>query len=117
MKNIKIVIAGGTGFIGQSIAKYFGKENHLVILSRQSINGYKNAAQHHLVKVDQGYNITYWRWDGEHVEKHWSQEIDGADLVINLAGKSVNCHYNEENKKKFSIVGLMPRMRSERLSG
>ena len=34
MKNIKILIAGGSGFIGTAVAEYFGKENDIVILSR-----------------------------------------------------------------------------------
>src|SRR5215475_6135208 len=91
MKNKKIIITGGTGFIGQALAKYFGKDNHVVILSRQSVNSHNNNYDKKLVKANNGYDITYWRWDGIHVEKHWAQELDGADIVINLAGKSVNC--------------------------
>ena len=34
MKNKKVIIAGGTGFIGQGIAKYFGEENDIIILGR-----------------------------------------------------------------------------------
>jgi uncharacterized protein (TIGR01777 family) len=101
MTNKKIIIAGGTGFIGQAIARCFGKENHIVILSRQPINGHITRYKGKFVKATDGYNITYWRWDGEHVEKHWAREIDGSDIVINLSGKSVNCHYNAENKKEI----------------
>ena len=43
MKNKKIIIAGGTGFIGQALAAYFGKDNHVVILSRQAIHTENNA--------------------------------------------------------------------------
>jgi NAD dependent epimerase/dehydratase family enzyme len=95
MKHKKIVIAGGTGFIGQAMARYFGKDNHVILLSRHSANDNK------LIKAVDGYNITYWRWDGIHVEKHWLQDIDGADIVINLAGKSVNCRYTEKNKQQI----------------
>ncbi|MFZ1530317.1 MAG: hypothetical protein WAT19_16295 [Ferruginibacter sp.] len=35
MNNLKLIIAGGTGFIGQSIANYFGNDNEIIILSRQ----------------------------------------------------------------------------------
>lgn len=101
MKNKKIIIAGGTGFIGQALARYFGKENHIVILSRQSINGSGNLARSKLVKPSEGYNVTYWRWDGIHVEKHWAKEIDRSDIIINLAGKSVNCRYNNNNKREI----------------
>lgn len=98
MKNKKIIIAGGTGFIGQAMARYFGKDNHVVVLSRQAVNNYNNHPQP-LLKAADGYNITYWRWDGRHVEKHWANEINGSDIVINLAGKSVNCRYTPKNKK------------------
>jgi NAD dependent epimerase/dehydratase family enzyme len=101
MKNKKIVIAGGTGFIGQAMARYFGKDNHIVILSRQSVNGHNNKYSRELVKAAQGYNITYWRWNAQHIEKHWAQELEGADIVINLTGKSVNCRYTEKNKREI----------------
>ena len=101
MKHKKIIITGGTGFIGQALAKYFGKENHVIILSRQSVNGHNNNYSRQLVKNTDGYNITYWRWDGVHVEKHWAQDIEGADIVINLAGKSVNCRYTRKNKQEI----------------
>jgi len=100
MENKRIVIAGGTGFIGQAMARYFGKNNHVVILSRKSVNGHNNRFGQVLLKAADGYNITYWRWDGKHVEKHWLDDVDGADIVINLAGRSVNCRYNERNKKE-----------------
>lgn len=100
MRNKRIVIAGGTGFIGQAMAQYFGKDNHVIILSRQAMNNRNNHYSHHLLKAADGYNITYWRWDGRHVEKHWLDDIEGSDIVINLAGKSVNCRYNELNRKE-----------------
>jgi len=100
MRNKKIVIAGGTGFIGQAMAKYFGKDNHVVILTRQSVNAHNNNHSNRLLKAADGYNITYWRWDGKHVEQHWLNDIEGCDVVINLAGKSVNCRYNERNKQE-----------------
>jgi len=101
MKNKKIVIAGGTGFIGQALAAWFGKDNQIIIISRQSVNGHNNNYTQQLLHPSQGYNITYRRWDGEHQEKHWTNELENADIVINLAGKSVNCRYTEKNKKEI----------------
>ena len=37
-------------------------------------------------------------WDGKTLSG-WSNEIDGSDIVINLAGRSVNCRYNQHNRK------------------
>ena len=101
MKNKRIVIAGGAGFIGQQLVRYFGKDNHIVVLSRQSANTHNNAYTKDILLPSQGYNVTYRRWDGLHVEKHWAAELEGADIVINLAGKSVNCRYTEKNKKEI----------------
>jgi NAD dependent epimerase/dehydratase family enzyme len=101
MKHKKIVIAGGTGFIGQAMARYFGKDNHVVLLSRQPVSSQQNKYDHERIKAANGYNITYWRWDGVHVEKHWLRDIDGADIVINLAGKSVNCRYTNKNRQQI----------------
>jgi uncharacterized protein (TIGR01777 family) len=109
MKNKKIVIAGGTGFIGQELAQRWGKDNWVSILSRQSsavINGESkggnNAYEHRPLTAKDGYNITYWHWDGRHVEKHWADELEGADLVLNLAGRSVNCRYTARNRQEIS---------------
>ncbi len=101
MKNKRIVIAGGTGFIGQELARYFGRENQVVIFSRQALNGHNNSYTTHLVTPSAGYNVTYRRWDGIHIEKHWANELEGADIIINLAGKSVNCRYHQKNKKEI----------------
>lgn len=101
MKNKKIIIAGGTGFIGQALTKHFAKDNHVIILTRQSVAGNNNRFSKKLVQPADGYNVTYWRWDGKHVEKHWATEIDGCDIIINLSGKSVNCRYNQKNKKEI----------------
>ncbi len=38
---------------------------------------------------------------GEHVEPHWAKELEGCDLIINLAGRSVNCRYTRRNRKEI----------------
>jgi len=100
MKNKKIVIAGGTGFIGQALAAFFGKENDIVILGRH-VPGANNAYTNKLLTAAGGYRIQYLYWDGLRVEKNWAAAIDGCDLVINLAGKSVNCRYTAKNKQEI----------------
>ncbi|MEP7122460.1 MAG: DUF1731 domain-containing protein [Byssovorax sp.] len=77
---MKIVIPGGSGQIGQLLARGFVSGGHeVVILSRAA------AAVGRTVP-----------WDGRTVAA-WSKEIDGADVVINLAGRTVNCRYTPEN--------------------
>jgi NAD dependent epimerase/dehydratase family enzyme len=101
MKNKKIIIAGGSGFIGQSLARYLGKENEIVILGRQSGDTHKNLYHQQLLPASDGYNLRYVRWNGKDIEETWSREIDGADLIINLAGKSVNCRYHKKQKQQI----------------
>jgi uncharacterized protein (TIGR01777 family) len=86
MKNKKIIIAGGTGFIGQGLIKYFGEHNDIIVLTR-----------HPQVNRDR---VKYVWWDGETLHG-WEKNLEKADLLINLAGKSVNCRYTEKNKQEI----------------
>ncbi|PYZ98981.1 TIGR01777 family protein [Alteribacter lacisalsi] len=72
----KVVLAGGTGFIGEYFKQKFTDEGYEVnIISRSS---------------------PHIRWDDK---KAITEALEGAELLINLAGKSVNCRYNEKNRK------------------
>lgn len=83
---MKIVIPGGTGQVGTILARDFHANGHeVVILSRRSSS-----------KFD-------WRvieWDAKNLGD-WAQEFEGADVVINLAGRIVNCRYNAENRRQI----------------
>ncbi|MEP7255610.1 MAG: TIGR01777 family oxidoreductase [Ferruginibacter sp.] len=100
MKNKKIIIAGGTGFIGQEICNYFGKENEIVILTRQLKDQKTNAFGEKSIRTEIAKNIQYIKWDGSTLGD-WTTAFENADLVINLAGKTVNCRYTEKNKKEI----------------
>src|SRR5215475_9065344 len=80
---MKIVIPGGSGQIGQVLARAFHEAGHeVVVLSRTK----RNAP---------------WRtveWDGERLGR-WVDEFEAADAIINLAGQSVNCRYTAENRR------------------
>ena len=81
---MKIIIPGGSGHVGQALLEALTKLNHdAIILSRRP------STAKHLVQ-----------WDGKTIGP-WADEIDGADVVINLAGRSVNCRYNETNRKQM----------------
>ncbi|GAB4037832.1 TIGR01777 family oxidoreductase [Spirosoma jeollabukense] len=85
MKPRKIVLAGGSGFIGQLLIDHWQNTPvDIVVFSRKSY-----ASHDH---------VRYVVWDGETVGK-WVHELDGADVLINLAGKSVDCRYTERNKQ------------------
>src|SRR5258708_27573993 len=74
--HMRIVIAGGTGFLGGALAARLAGEGHdVVVLSRR---GAPSSAV---------FRTTAWMPDGE--SGPWSTEIDGAGAVVNLAGESI----------------------------
>lgn len=80
---MKIVIPGGSGQVGTVLARAFQRDGHeVVVLSR-----FGQAVPWRTVSWDA---VTLGPWAGE---------FDGADVIINLAGRNVNCRYNGENRK------------------
>lgn len=100
MKNKKIIIAGGTGFIGEEMIRYWGKENKIVILSRQVNNEKNNRNKQQILTDEELQKVVFRKWDGK-TAGQWAEELEGADIVINLAGKTVNCRYNKKNKEEI----------------
>jgi uncharacterized protein (TIGR01777 family) len=101
MQDKKIIIAGGTGFIGQALAARWGKDNRVVILGRRHVQDRNNNYSGRKLTAAEGYHITYSHWNGQYPELDWAKEIDGSDLVVNLAGRSVNCRYNRQNRQEI----------------
>jgi uncharacterized protein (TIGR01777 family) len=94
---MKIVIPGGSGQVGTLLARAFQADGHdAVVLSR---NPGKSP-----------WRVV--RWDAE-TAGDWTAELDGADAVINLAGRSVNCRYNIANRREI----LESRVNSTRAVG
>lgn len=83
----KLIIAAGTGFLGQVLVHHFrDKFEEIVILTRgksQTIDG-----------------IKYVNWNAR-TFSGWEKELENATVLINLAGKSVDCRYTKENKKEI----------------
>ena len=76
----KIIIAGGSGFLGKALEKRFAeKGDDLYILTRNP-----KANNHH-------------KWDAK-TKGTWANHLNKADILINLTGKSVDCRYTEANK-------------------
>jgi uncharacterized protein len=100
MENKKIIIAGGSGFIGEGMTKYFGKENRIIILTRQIDNIQNNRNYYNILHKEDLLHVQFVKWDGK-TPGEWIKELEESDLLINLAGKTVNCRYNERNKKEI----------------
>ncbi|ANF51996.1 epimerase [Chryseobacterium glaciei] len=80
---MKIIIAAGTGFLGKNLEKYFTeKGNEVYILTRNP----KRKNEIH--------------WDAKTLGE-WENLLENSDVLINLAGKSVDCRYTEKNKKEI----------------
>ena len=107
MNNKKIIIAGGTGFIGEEMIRYFGKENQLVILTRNSAAVINNRNQYSSLSKEDLKHTRFVEWDGINTGP-WAKELEAADILINLSGKSVNCRYTEANKKAIFDSRLLP---------
>lgn len=96
MKNKCIVIAGGSGFIGMQMAERWSKDNKVIILTRNAGHSENNTygVKSHLD------NVELIQWDAKNIGP-WLERIDGCDILINLAGRSVNCRYNTKNKAEI----------------
>ena len=82
---MKLILPGGSGQIGTLLARAY------------------HAAGHEVVVLSRTPGTAAWRtvgWDGETVGP-WAREFDGADAVVNLAGRSVDCRYTEANRRRI----------------
>ena len=94
MKYKKIVLAGGNGYLGNVLADYYKTlAEEVIILSRKS-------------KIAEG-NVRTLVWDGR-TAGEWSQSLAGADLLINLCGKNVNCRYTAKNQEEIISSRVVP---------
>jgi uncharacterized protein (TIGR01777 family) len=75
---MKIVIPGGSGQVGRVLERHFASQGHEVMV------------------VTRGPGPA--RWDGRSLDPAL---LDGADVVVNLAGRSVNCRYDEKNRREI----------------
>jgi hypothetical protein len=95
---MKVVIPGGSGQVGTILARAFHRDGHdVVVLTRSAPTA------------------TPWRhvpWDAS-TPGAWTKEIDGAEVVVNLAGRSVNCRYTPRNREEI----MQSRVRSTRVVG
>ena len=110
---MRVVIPGGSGQVGTLLARAFHSDGHdVVVLSRRPVSAPARTGGGGRGQV---MNHSPWRvvlWDGVALGA-WQREIDGCDLVINLAGRSVNCRYTAANREEI----LQSRVLSTRVVG
>ena len=90
MNKKRVVLAGGSGFLGRALAKELLQRNYeVVVLTRE------------LRERDEDDEVKEVEWDGEHVGE-WIKCLDGAESVVNLAGRNVNCRHTPENLREIT---------------
>lgn len=88
MSDKRIILAGGSGFLGKPLSKYLVERGYeVIVLTRQPGQG-------------GGANKEVY-WDGQTLGP-WAEHLNGARAVVNLAGRSVNCRYTPQNRREIN---------------
>jgi uncharacterized protein len=83
----RIVLAGGSGFIGQSLSPFLVSKNYEVIVLTRTKSDHYGAVRHA-------------HWDGKTLGD-WIEFVNGALAVVNLTGRSINCRQTPENRREI----------------
>jgi uncharacterized protein len=76
----RIILAGGSGFVGSALAPALRTQGYEVLLL--------------------GRGATDLQWDGKTFGA-WARSIDGAEAIVNLTGKNINCRHTPENRREI----------------
>jgi uncharacterized protein len=100
MQAQRIVIPGGTGHLGRMLMRALSARGHRVVVLGRGDR-----------RPEPGTHA-FVRWDARTMGP-WAREIDGADALIHLTGRSVDCRYNKSNLREM----LDSRVESTRILG
>ncbi len=96
---MKILITGGTGFIGSHLAHHLSKESHHIILLTRSAS--------RMIKLNNA-TVNYIHWNPQ-TSGVWENELNGCDIVINLIGKNVfEQRWNSKVKQEILNSRIIP---------
>lgn len=87
MTSNKIILAGGSGFLGGELAKHFSTLGWQVVILTRSPKA----------RTDAGREVV---WDTKSLGD-WSRALEGATAVVNLTGRSVDCRYTAKNRREI----------------
>ena len=86
MSKKRILLAGGSGFIGRALAKALIVRGYEVIILTRTPR--------------QGTGFPEVEWDGQHVGE-WIQFLNGSEAIVNLTGRNINCPHTPENLREI----------------
>jgi uncharacterized protein len=83
----RIVLAGGSGFIGQSLSPFLLSKNYEIIVLSRAESDLRDA-------------VRSVHWDAKTLDD-WLEFVNGAFAVVNLAGRSINCRHTPEHRREI----------------
>ena len=92
---LRIVIPGGGGHLGRILTHYFVRAGHSVTTLTRSA-----AEESPKVLTDGPAKRRSLQWDGRNLDR-WVTTLENADVLINLAGRTVDCRYNAKNRDEI----------------
>lgn len=95
-----MMIAGANGFMGRYLSRYFLDKGWRVFGLARRTQGLADG-------------VEFVQWDGETMKSSWVEVLEEVDVLINLVGRTVDCRYNDENKRQI----LESRVNSTKLLG
>ena len=83
----RILLAGGSGFVGQALGPVLAGNGYRIVVLGRDTTHRKNG-------------VDYLQWDGK-TAGDWARAIDGAEAIVNLTGKNINCPHTPENRREI----------------
>jgi uncharacterized protein len=83
----RVILAGGSGFLGRSLAEELSRQGREVVVLSRTPRRDSGPAREVV-------------WDGRSVGE-WARLLEGAEAVVNLSGRSVNCRYTRANRREI----------------
>jgi uncharacterized protein (TIGR01777 family) len=96
MNKNRVVLAGGSGFLGQALARELLRRNYEVVVLTRALR-----------ERDEDDKVKEVEWDGENAGD-WIKCLDGAQAVVNLAGCNINCRHTPDNLREITESRVNP---------
>ena len=86
---MRILLTGGTGFIGKKLTQYFLNKGHQINILTRSLKGKSNKK-----------NLKFFKWNPKEKKVDF-ESIKGVNVIINLSGKNIFSFWSKKNKNEI----------------